>query len=85
LAEIDFDSARGASRDLYVSRKVVAGDSAPELVPNVNSAADDTDPWLSADGRTLYFASTRWHGQDLLVHALTPGVVSASGEHTRAQ
>lgn len=36
-------------------------------IPNVNSTANDADPWLSPDGRRLYFASTRAGGFDLYV------------------
>jgi hypothetical protein len=32
---------------------------APVVIPGVNSVALDDDPWLSPDGGTLYFASTR--------------------------
>ena len=31
----------------------------PELVVELTSPAEDADPWLSPDGHTIYFASTR--------------------------
>ncbi len=36
-----------------------SGWSAPVLVPNIGSAISDTSPGLSADGLTMYFASSR--------------------------
>jgi hypothetical protein len=37
--------------------------TAPRLIPTVNSDEDDSDPMLSADGCTLYFASS--HGDPI--------------------
>ncbi|NJL13787.1 MAG: hypothetical protein HC913_12820 [Microscillaceae bacterium] len=46
--------------DLYISYRQGKQWSEPQnLGPNVNSAAKDTQPALSADGNTLYFASNR--------------------------
>jgi hypothetical protein len=46
--------------DLYISYKTGDKWSEPEnLGPNVNSPAQDTQPALSSDGKTLYFASNR--------------------------
>lgn len=50
--------------DLYVSRRVGKEWSKPlNLGKTVNSHAKDTEPSLSADGRTLYFSSNRKGGQ----------------------
>ena len=51
------------SCDLYTSRKVGKEWSVPEnLGEKVNSSAWDSQPSLSADGRTLYFVSNRRGG-----------------------
>ncbi len=48
------------SCDLYISYKTGEEWSEPQnLGPNVNSPAKDTQPSLSADGKTLYFSSNR--------------------------
>ena len=60
--EIILDSSREGNLDLYVSRRRHVREpwSAPEnLGPAVNSTAGDIHPALSANGRTLYFASAR--------------------------
>lgn len=52
--------------DLYISRRTGNNWSRPEnLGTNVNSVEWDSQPSLSADGRTLYFTSTRRGGQGL--------------------
>ena len=49
--------------DLYYSQKIGNNWSEPiNLGPDVNSSAWDTQPSLAADGRTLYFVSTRSGG-----------------------
>lgn len=54
------------SCDLYISRRTGNNWSKPEnLGRNVNSAEWDSQPSLSADGRTLYFTSTRRGGKGL--------------------
>ncbi|OGX82076.1 hypothetical protein BEN47_18830, partial [Hymenobacter lapidarius] len=62
--------------DLYISRRTGNNWSAPvNLGTNVNSAEWDSQPTLSADGRTLYFTSTRRGGQgqeDIYVTTLQP-------------
>lgn len=51
------------SCDLFISRKIGDLWSKPEnLGPNVNSSEWDSQPSLSADGRTLYFVSDRRGG-----------------------
>jgi Tol biopolymer transport system component len=61
--EIIFSSWReGATSDLYVARRDHLWEpwSTPEkLGPTVNSPDNDIQPALSANGTTLYFASTR--------------------------
>jgi outer membrane protein OmpA-like peptidoglycan-associated protein/tetratricopeptide (TPR) repeat protein len=52
--------------DLYISRRTGNNWSIPQnLGSNVNSVEWDSQPSLSADGRTLYFTSTRRGGQGL--------------------
>jgi hypothetical protein len=68
--EIIFNSSRGGNGnlDLYVSHRKHAWEpwSTPEnLGPVVNSPAGDIHPALSANGRTLYFASSRSGNFDL--------------------
>ncbi|MBD2768963.1 OmpA family protein [Hymenobacter sp. BT664] len=62
--------------DLYISRRTGNNWSAPvNLGINVNSPEWDSQPSLSADGRTLYFTSTRRGGQgqeDIYVTTLRP-------------
>ena len=62
--------------DLYISRRTGNNWSPPvNLGLNVNSTEWDSQPSLSADGRTLYFTSTRRGGQgqeDIYVTTLQP-------------
>ncbi len=62
--------------DLYISRRTGNNWSPPlNLGANVNSSEWDSQPSLSADGRTLYFTSTRRGGQgqeDIYVTMLQP-------------
>jgi len=62
--------------DLYISRRTGNNWSTPvNLGINVNSTEWDSQPSLSADGRTLYFTSTRRGGQgqeDIYVTTLQP-------------
>jgi hypothetical protein len=45
-------------RDIYISRKESGGWSIPvNIGPQINSTGDEFSPFLSADGRTIYFAS----------------------------
>ncbi len=48
----------GGHRDIYISNKVNGEWEAPKLIsPLINSEADDDSPFLSEDGKTLYFSS----------------------------
>ena len=62
--------------DLYISRRTGNNWSTPiNLGLNVNSTEWDSQPSLSADGRTLYFTSTRRGGQgqeDIYITTLQP-------------
>jgi len=60
VLDLQRDEGRGA-RDLYVSTASAARTfSRPvSLGPQVNTAANEIDPTLAADGKTLYFASDR--------------------------
>jgi OOP family OmpA-OmpF porin len=71
------------SCDLYESRKV--GDEWTEpknLGPNVNSPAWESQPSLSADGRTLYFVSDRRSG--LGRRDIWMSVLDSKGKWTKA-
>ena len=50
-----------ASSDLYVAWRRSAGEpfSVTQPLDDLNTAASERDPWLSPDGRTLYFTSDR--------------------------
>ena len=54
--------------DLYVAfrdpdeKNVYAGTESINLGPVINTFGDETSPWLSYDGRTLYFASDGHNG-----------------------
>jgi OmpA-OmpF porin, OOP family len=67
----------GGSCDLFESQKVGDEWSKPKnLGPNVNSPAWESQPSLSADGRTLYFVSERRAGlgqKDIWVSSLDGG------------
>lgn len=65
-----FSSLRPAGTGLartnlwYATRPTAAADFAPpQLIPTVNSDANEGDPFLSADGCELYFSSTRSDGK----------------------
>ena len=51
----------GAKPDLYVAWRVSTADRFSLATPlvDLNSAADDRDPWLSPDGTVFYFTSDR--------------------------
>jgi outer membrane protein OmpA-like peptidoglycan-associated protein len=50
----------GDERDIYISRRINGEWSSPENVgPMINSASDEYSPWLSPDGKTLFFGATR--------------------------
>jgi Tol biopolymer transport system component len=66
--EIIFGSTRDGNEDLYVARRNHVWEvwSTPEtLGPTVNTASGEIQPALSANGGTLYFASTRLGSFDL--------------------
>ena len=67
--EIVFNTNREGSQDLYVSRRNHVWEpwSTPEnLGSSVNTSASDSQPALSANGRTLYFSSNRPGGLGII-------------------
>ncbi len=58
---IYFDSNRTGESELYVATRTspTAAFGAPVPITELNSTSSDTDPWLSPDGRTMYFTSNR--------------------------
>ncbi|MEP6617789.1 MAG: hypothetical protein ABJE47_00680 [bacterium] len=60
ILAFDRDRSPG-NADLYVSCHVAGRWTSPaRLMEPVNSTAEEGDPWISADGATLYFFSTRF-------------------------
>ena len=61
---IYWSSHRDGQLDLWFAMRSTATGSfgAPSKVAGATSAADDDDPWLSADLRTIYFSSNRSGG-----------------------
>ncbi len=56
----DGDGITAGDADLYVSCRTSAGWTAPSrFAEPVNSSSEEGDPFVSADGRTLYFFSRR--------------------------
>jgi hypothetical protein len=55
------ETGTAGQRDLWIARRATeaAMFDPPVRVTEVSSTADDVDPWLSPDRRTLVFASTR--------------------------
>jgi hypothetical protein len=60
-----FASDRGGDDDIYVSFRTSKGAtfSRPIRVPGLTSPAKDSAPYISADGRTIYFTSDRPGGR----------------------
>lgn len=57
--------------DIWVATRVEtnAAFGAPQPVPGLGTSANEADPWLSPDLRTIYFMSTRDGTEDLFVAA----------------
>ncbi len=57
----DSDRSEEGARDLYIATRtsLSAPFEPPILLSDVNTASDERDGWLSADGRHLYFSSDR--------------------------
>jgi hypothetical protein len=79
--------------DLYVSEWKGGSYQAPTLVPDVNSAKDDQQPYIQRDALELYFSSNRGGNADIWAAGrskahdawsapvnLGPNVNSAAGE-----
>ena len=58
---IYFDSDRSGNRELYTASRMTSTEpfGPPTVIAELASSGADTDSWLSADGRTLYFTSDR--------------------------
>ncbi|HEY5923743.1 MAG TPA: hypothetical protein VIV11_18805 [Kofleriaceae bacterium] len=56
-----FDSNRSGNGELYVATRATSSGpfGTPERIVELSSTNADTDPWLSPDGRTMYFTSNR--------------------------
>jgi hypothetical protein len=62
--------AAEAQGELYMAWRTSLGESFGEAVPLplVNTSADERDPWVSADGQRLFFASNRRDGEALDIY-----------------
>lgn len=68
---IYFHASNGTNLDLYEAHRASITDpfGPPTPLPGVNTDADERDPWVSSDGKELFFASSRnggstiWHAQ----------------------
>lgn len=58
---IYFDSNRSGDGELYVATRTspTGTFAAPARIVELSSTSADTDPWISPDGRTMYFTSNR--------------------------
>ena len=58
---IYFDSNRSGDGELYVATRATPASpfGTPERIVELSTASAETDPWLSPDGRTMYFTSNR--------------------------
>jgi hypothetical protein len=56
-----FSSSRTGNEDLYVATRATITDpfANPQPIAELNSPFADSDPWVSADGRHMFFASDR--------------------------
>lgn len=56
-----FDSNRTGGSEMFVATRTAptAALGTPAPIAEINSTSSDTDPWLSPDGRTMYFTSNR--------------------------
>jgi hypothetical protein len=61
LLTVYFDSNRSGDNELYVAKRATARApfGAPAPIVELANAAADSDPWISPDGRTMYFTSNR--------------------------
>ena len=60
--------------DLYVAYRRSIGDTFEQTLPLVelNTAGDERDPWLTPDGKTLYFTSDRDGALNIYAAAVQP-------------
>jgi len=60
-----YAAAQGSNKpDIFVAWRASTADrfSLPTLLADLNTAADERDPWLSPDGTVFYFTSDRENG-----------------------
>lgn len=58
---VTVDGGLGSTSDLFVAFRRSTGEAFENTQPldDLNTAADERDPWLTPDGKTLYFTSDR--------------------------
>jgi hypothetical protein len=63
-----------ANSDLFVAWRRSTSDlfSVPQALVDLNTAADERDPWLTPDGTTLYFTSDRGGVLNIYTAAVKP-------------
>ena len=63
-----------ANSDLFVAWRRSTSElfSAPQELVDLNTPADERDPWLTPDGTTLYFTSTRGGALNIYTAAVRP-------------
>jgi hypothetical protein len=68
------DGGPGPSADLYVTWRQSVDGSFSETQPldDLNTAGDERDPWLTPDGKTLYFTSDRDGALTIYTAAVKP-------------
>jgi len=59
--QVLFGSSVSGNRDIYLSSRAGPGQPWGPPVPlaGINTPADESDPWLSPDGHTLFFSTSR--------------------------
>ncbi|MCA9653665.1 MAG: PD40 domain-containing protein [Myxococcales bacterium] len=74
---LSFESGRTGTQggqDLWVAQRTAEGDGywPPYNLSELNTAAEDGDPWVSADMQTIYFSSNRTGNYDLYMARQVP-------------
>ena len=61
LTALMFNTERGTDRDIYYSTRAAPGDAWADPLPfaEINTSANESDPWLSPDGHTFVFVSDK--------------------------
>jgi hypothetical protein len=73
LALLFSSGTPAAAADLFVAWRRSTSDAFElyQALDELNTVTDDRDPWLSADGRTLFFSSDREHAGTLTIYEVS--------------